>query len=342
MFIYIDESGTFAYPKSMRHSYACAGALTISERRHRAVLKSFKSLKRTWGIGMSEAKGRDLAEREIAQVIEMLVENNVKFHACATDVLYHPPAVLMSRKIIQASRLLANVTPKHQPELILELEEIGETIRTMSDQLFLQFCVMIELVNSHLHDMMLYFAKDDPMALGNFRWVVDRKGKDVTTYENTWKILLSPFIHGRQFSSDFESRIVFLEGGNYDHCQRFFKRIDNWPDHLPVRVTGLDQKTGIDIVDISLVLGESFTFSDSAETLGLQLADIVTNALRRAMMGNLRQEGWVDLGRLMFRWKDKCVRLVRFCDDTQPSIPLDDDNCIKAIRLITQRAGYVI
>lgn len=306
MFIYIDESGTFAQPRSRRHSYACAGALTISDRRHGAVLKSFKRLKRTWGAERFEVKGRDLAEPQIAEVIGILVENNVKFHACATDMLHNPPAVLSSRKAEQAGRLLANVTDQHRPELIRQLKEIGQTMRSMPDQLFLQLCVMIELVNSHLHDMMIYFANEDSPELGKFRWIADRKGKNMTTYEDTWKTLLAPFIHGCQFSDDFDSKIVFLEGGNYDHCKRFFKRIDKWPDYLPERSPGLREKTGIEVADISLVLRESFTLADSTEKPGLQLVDIVTNALRRAIMGHLRHEGWADLGRLMFRWKDKC------------------------------------
>jgi len=117
MFIYIDESGSFAYPKSPRPSYACAGALTIPERRHSALLTGFKKLKRTWGREGKEIKERELDEKKIAELIDLLLRHGVKFHACVVDILLHPPSLLTRRKEEQAERLFANITEKHQASL---------------------------------------------------------------------------------------------------------------------------------------------------------------------------------------------------------------------------------
>jgi hypothetical protein len=342
MFIYIDESGTFAYPRTHRHSYACAGALTIPERRHGTVLKSFKTLTRKWGLLGKEIKGRKLNETQVAQVIHLLIENGAKFHACATDMLYYTPSLVNSRKDEQAKRLLANVTDQHHPNLVHQLNDIGDKIRQMPDQLFIQLCVMIDLVNTHLHDMMIYFAKQEPSELGSFRWVADRKGNDKTIYEELWQDLLTPVIQGRQFSDDFNNKIIFLEDGDYDYCQKFFLRLDKWPDYLPEQEPGLRKSTDIDAIDIGHVLKESFTLADSADKPGLQLADIVTNTLRRALMGNFQVSGWSELGRLMFRWKDKAVQLVHFGDPQQPSIQMDDKYATNVIKTITSKAGFVI
>jgi len=340
MFIYIDESGSFASPKLPRPSYACVGALTIPERRHSTVLTGFKKLKRTWGREGEEIKGREMNESMIAQLIDLLLQQGVKFHACIVDMMLHPPSLLTRRKEEQAERLFANITEKHQKSLVLQTEEIAENMRKLPDQLFLQLCMMIELVNAHLHDMMIYFADQDPYELGSFRWVADRKNDRKTTYEHLWMELLVPFIHGRQFSGDFGSKIVALEGGNYDYCKRFFKRIDKWPEHLPESRPGVREKNDIEVLDIKLILKESFTLEDSAAKPGLQLVDAVTNALRRALMGNLQYDGWARLGALMFRWKDKSVRLAHFGDEE--NIQMGDERGAEVIANITRNAGFVI
>lgn len=54
---------------------------------------------------------------------------------------------------------------------------------------------------------------------------------------------------------------------------------------------------------------EHFCFS-SEPLPGLELADIVTNCLRRSLVGNLREEGWLPLRDLMINRRDTTVRPV--------------------------------
>jgi len=342
MFIYIDESGTFAHTAEKRHSYACVGALTVPERNYRTILKGFKRLKCLWGRQGQEIKGRELDEKKVAEILMSLFKNGTKFHACATDMLYNPAPAVGMIKDEQANRLLANVTDQHHPDLVKELKEVGDKIRNLPDQLFIQLCLMIELINAHLRDMIIFFAKEDPFELRSFHWVADRKNRSKTTYEDLWFTLLAPVIQGQQFSNDFYKKIVFLKGGNYEYFKRYVKQVKKWPDYLPEQSPGLRTKTDIEVVDIGPILKDSFTLADSAEKPGLQLADVVTNALRRAMMGNLQFDGWSELGRLMFRWKSKSVRLFHFADINQPSIKVADPLCSKVITAITRRAGLVI
>jgi hypothetical protein len=53
------------------------------------------------------------------------------------------------------------------------------------------------------------------------------------------------------------------------------------------------------IFRLKLLLGESFKFADSISQVGLQLADILASAVCRAFNGNLRQDGWEEIGELM-------------------------------------------
>ncbi len=41
-----------------------------------------------------------------------------------------------------------------------------------------------------------------------------------------------------------------------------------------------------------------------------ELADIVANTARLALMGNLQFQGWSKLGELLFYWKDTSIQFV--------------------------------
>jgi hypothetical protein len=311
------------------------------ERGHRAVLKGFKTLRRKWGRLGQEIKGRELDERQVAQVIQLLIGNNVKFHACVTDLFHYSPESVASRKDEQARRLFAHITDRHQPSLVRQIQDAADNIQGMPDQLFIQLCMMMELINAQLHDAVIYFAHKDPLELRSFHWVADRKGREKTTYETLWQNLLPAVIQGRQFSNDFYDQIRLLPGGNYDYFSRFCKMIERWPDHLPEQSPGLRDRKNVDVIQIDQILRESFTLADSAEKTGLQLADIVTNALRRAMMGNLQPTGWAELGTLMFRWNKTSVRLLHFGGE-RPSFQMDDNYAARVIITITQKAGFAV
>jgi len=63
---------------------------------------------------------------------------------------------------------------------------------------------------------------------------------------------------------------------------------------------------------------ESFTFSSEA-TAGLELVDIITNATRRALRGNLQQKGWGRIPQLMVhRGKREYISLLSLQDDPEP------------------------
>jgi hypothetical protein len=69
--------------------------------------------------------------------------------------------------------------------------------------------------------------------------------------------------------------------------------------------------------------GESFRFSSQPEP-GLELVDIVTNALRRGLVGNLGEAGWLPLRSVMIHRSDLYVSPVGLIcrDDRKLSRPL--------------------
>ena len=67
--------------------------------------------------------------------------------------------------------------------------------------------------------------------------------------------------------------------------------------------------------------GESFRFSSEPEA-GLELVDIVTNALRRGLIGNLGEAGWLPLRSLMIHRSDVYVSPVGLIADDDRSLAL--------------------
>lgn len=336
MFIYIDESGSFVYPKDGTRSYVCTGALTIPDRFHGKALKSFKELKRNWACENQEPKGSHLSEYQMAEVIDLLRRCQAKFHVCATNMAYNTRDAVVARKMEQADRLLANITTQHMPSLVEHVKDRRRKMKALSNQLFVQFCMMTELVTCHLQDTLVHYALADPAELARFRWNVDQKDKTKTAYEDIWYALLPGLVQSRQFSEDPRDRILLVSEGDYSYFERFCKVVDEWPDHLPTYRPGIREARDIRVFEIGRILHDSFTFEDSARSLGLQLSDIVTNAFRRAISGRLQYDGWRDLGRLMFRRNG--IRLVHYGGVNARSIPLEDDLCTEVVMQMTSVA----
>ena len=65
MWIFIDESGTFAATPDLRHSVSCVVAFAVPEGQYEQLAVGFEKLVRRWGMTGDEPKGRLLAEAEI-------------------------------------------------------------------------------------------------------------------------------------------------------------------------------------------------------------------------------------------------------------------------------------
>ena len=63
--------------------------------------------------------------------------------------------------------------------------------------------------------------------------------------------------------------------------------------------------------NVGPILKKDFKFQDSKDNLGLQLADIVANAIQRALNGKLGEEGYAGIGGLMVTQTDLAIRIIR-------------------------------
>ena len=86
MHIFIDESGPLVVPKTEKWSVCCMGALIIPDSQYVQIVGDFEGLKAVWDVGGKEVKGKELKEREISSVIQMLGRYDVLFEATTIDM----------------------------------------------------------------------------------------------------------------------------------------------------------------------------------------------------------------------------------------------------------------
>jgi hypothetical protein len=110
-----------------------------------------------------------------------------------------------------------------------------------------------------------------------------------------------PFLESRSFESPFP----MLEGADYSHFRRFRDVVG---EHLLPHISNPDNRNAI---NMNLIMMEDFRFSAKVEP-GLELVDIVTNATRRALRGELSPIGWRPIRGLMTHRKHQYIGMNHF------------------------------
>ena len=224
----------------------------------------------------------------------------------AIDMAWHTDADLTDFKLEQARQIEKSVTAEHQPTLVADVKELSRVIVETPNQLFVQAFLMIELIMKVIQISTLYYCQRMPEELGHFHWVIDRKDSKLTAMERLWTLLIAPVGMNRSLKEPFTT----LKEGDYSHFDRF--RVPAEADEIVETIKWMDKNLTYakppnqrGIIDMKQVLQKSFKFADSKEELGLQLADIVASACRRAFNGNLLQSGWEKLGQLLVKKNGK-------------------------------------
>jgi hypothetical protein len=142
--------------------------------------------------------------------------------------------------------------------------------------------------------------------------VIDAKDKGVTPSERTWSTLILPVMQTMSRRKSFRR----IAEGDYSSFKKFIVNDANaseemreyieWfkktliPDKLPVEFSGIDIKA----------IMKDLRFENSKGDIGLQLADIVSNAVCRALNGKLQKQGWENLGSLVIRKRIDSIRMM--------------------------------
>jgi Protein of unknown function (DUF3800) len=306
MRIYIDEAGSFVPPKSERTSCSLVLALLIPAAIEENLFYEFLRLRDGWPNQNVEIKGSSLDESQAAQLISLVVRYDTLVQFIALDANTHPTPLVEDFKNRQAEAVTVNITREHHPDLILQLYQLGEAIRTMPNQLFLQAFATWLLIIKTIREGTLYYVQRQPQELGDISWAIDRKDRTITQMEDTWSTLILPLsekafameplisIKGEDYSQ-FDARYGFTEATADPEMQRHIRWLSS--------VYGKPNQPNYPMhgIDATRLLTEQRTFQDSRNSLGLQLCDMLGAILRRALNGHLQLAGWKDFGRLLVR-----------------------------------------
>jgi hypothetical protein len=181
MHIFIDEAGPFLPPSSKRHAHSLVLALIVPSSHYDELCYGFLRIRDAWPENAIEVKGSKLVESQTAQIAHLLADHDVLIEFRAVDMALQPDTLINDFKERQAAAITANVTPRHQPTMVHELNDLASEFRTMSNQLFIQAILTIYLVVDTIQDGTLYYVQRLPEELGRFCWVIDRKDHILTS-----------------------------------------------------------------------------------------------------------------------------------------------------------------
>jgi hypothetical protein len=159
MRIYIDEAGLFVPPNPPRSLFSLVLALIIPTAIEKDLFYEFLRLRDTWPNQNIEIKGSSLDESQAAQVINLVLRYDTLVQFIALDANTHSDPVVQDFKNRQADDVTANITREHHPGPILHLHQLGEAIRAMPNQLFLQAFATWELIIRTIREGTPYFVQ---------------------------------------------------------------------------------------------------------------------------------------------------------------------------------------
>lgn len=306
MRIYVDEAGLFVPPHPPRCLFSLVLALIIPSTVEKELFYEFLRLRDTWPNQDVEIKGSSLDETQAAQLINLVLRFDTLVQFIALDANTHPDTVVEDFKNRQADGVTANITREHHPGPIPHLHQLGEAVRRMPNQLFLQAFAMWELIIRTIREGTAYFVQRQPQELGDIGWVIDRKDRTITQMEETWRTLILPLSEGafakeplicieEEDYSFFDARYGFTEATADPEMRRHCKWLNS--------VYGKGSKAEGSGINAKQLLTEQQSFHDSRDSLGLQLTDMLAAILRRALNDRLGFAGWKDFGGLLIRHK---------------------------------------
>jgi len=314
--IFIDESGTFTGAGAAAPAVSALGALILTSHSLPKLFRRYDRLRANFPKnGKGEVKGSRLNEAQVAAVVELLRKNGAIFCASMIDLAVHTPEDIASHRQRLSSSLAANLTDGHTQELRDSVANLQHRMASFSDQLYVQGAVMIDLFHRIMEEMIMYHCQRFPKELGEFHWVVDAKHPAVVTdWEDWWSKTLVIWLQAMSLKRPG----AMLAGGDYRYFRRFI--LDELPPYLREVAPPGDRTYGAGF-DLQLMYRESFRFSSEPEP-GLELVDIVTNALRRGLIGNLGEAGWLPLRSLMIHRSDVYVSAVSIFSDKNRKLAL--------------------
>jgi hypothetical protein len=320
--IFIDETGAFT-GIGQPLSISMIGALIVPDSRRSSLEREYGKVRKTLPMQNGEVKGKRLSENDIARLMPILRHHAVIFEATAIDLGLHTEEGLRKNQAGRAEGMTANLTAEHHPNMVEAIWKARRELESYSLQLNIQSALIFELVRTVLEHGTLYYSQRRPEELANFHWVIDAKGDNSipTPWEKWWTTFIKPALQTKFALKPLGS----IKCGDYSHMKRFvFDEVSEF--HKKILKPKPD---GPKPMDLGKVLSESLRFSIDPEP-GLELVDILTNATRRALRGNLQPDGWREIPTVMINRNPQNIQIVSLDTSVPESAKLPYGRVVKA------------
>lgn len=273
MQIFIDESGNFTDKADI--SVVCA--LTAPHKninKLRSQISELANRDQWLTTHQKEFKGGYFKKEHLKDLITILFNNSVLLNCVATTVREEDNEEISVHQEKQCIKLTKNLTSDHQPSFKEDVFRLRTELEKMPPQLYIQCTLMRELVWSTLQKATMYFSQRRPYELGKFSWYIDAKDQQkITSQEQWWKTTLCPLLE--------RCSLALFEKGNYNHFNKNYSfSKDMWfPDNSRKMMKGHH---------LNKIFTEELYFIDSKKELLIQVTDILTSFIRKALKQEIK------------------------------------------------------
>jgi hypothetical protein len=274
--VFIDEGGQF----TLTSGWSAVCALVVPDTQVGRLRRKLTYQTRVWPKAPTgELKGGLLEANHLSALVEQLFAREALLFVVAIDMASENDERLNEHKRRQSELLTAFLTPEHHINLVQQVRELRRTLERMPIQLYVQSLLMTELTAIVVEEAALYFSQRHPRELGNFTWTIDAKDpRRITTQELWWRDTLGPLQESRSRREPL-GRVDDPRFNDhfFDQAYEFQKMV--WhPDKPREPVTGYD---------IRKIISNNISFKDSRSDILIQAIDILTNFVRRLLIGRI-------------------------------------------------------
>lgn len=285
MYIFVDESGSFVHAPN-QDSWSVVVAFALPEAQVPRMEALVHAIRKEHG-GVSEVKLKSLGEARYVRFLKDLSKIGGLVFATAVDLKSETPTTVAHHRDRQAAKIVEHKDRMLHPSAREGLIQLGDSLRNLPGQLYIQLIAQIELFFRTVERSSLYYSQHKPEALKFFRWRLDQKNSDPTAYDRAFKMMLPAIIQTKSMQQPF---VQFTEG-DYSYFDRFEFAAGEAPTYLSDDY-GLPPHDGF---DVGKIMREDFQLVDSATEPGVQVADLLASGLRRLLRGEFGRSHEVAL-----------------------------------------------
>ncbi|WP_426395973.1 DUF3800 domain-containing protein [Ralstonia sp. R-29] len=279
MYIFVDESGTFALTEK-ENAWCAIAAFVLPESKRRPLDALVSDLRFKYGAGR-EVKLGGIPEDSFVKFLVALEKLGGIAFALAVDVSLHRRDEMLCHQQIQVDKIRQNIEKMKYEEGRRMISDLADEVSSLPPQLYTQLALQIELVHTVLKNAPLYYVQRQPAALAHFRWRVDQKDQIPNRYEKAFKKILPALLQ----TKSLQDPMIFLEGEDYRYFKRFEYEPGTAPNYLK-ETYGLDVDPSKGSVNVGRVINEDFSYVDSQKFSGVQVADMIASGIRRVLRSN--------------------------------------------------------